>query len=350
MSTQRSLKSLIDRATSTLIAKTGQHNPAIDAIACAIAGVSYGQYGYQDQLFRELHPETCSEAWLYLHAKRHKTERLLPTFSTGLIRFEQLGDPVVIPKGTIVKSITGNEYETLSTQYSNEDIDAMALMSGSASNLPSGAILKLTKGIGGVNPDNVICLGFDAGSDIEELEHWRQRVCTAFNKGEEIGRREDYVSWAKSAHTDVDFAWALDNTPMVGHVQVYIGTKENDPTLSPEVISIVQEFIDKERLAGCHPSVVIPSHKPIPIEIQNVHDEVVRANIVIALENLFKSKMGARNTAANEYVPESITPTEIVLAIAPITSNYIVKQPTEEQFVTNTQVHTLGAITWTALN
>lgn len=74
MSTQRSLKSLIDRATSTLIVKTGQHNPAIDAIACAIAGVSYGQYGYQDQLFRELHPETCSEAWLYLHAKRHKTE------------------------------------------------------------------------------------------------------------------------------------------------------------------------------------------------------------------------------------------------------------------------------------
>lgn len=347
MSTQRSLKTLIDRATSTLIAKTGQHNPAIDAIACAIAGVSYGQYGYQDQLFRELHPETCSEPWLYLHAKRHKVERLLPTFAKGLVQFEQLGESVEILKGTLVTDITGKEYETLATQYSNENIEVIALIAGVSGNLPNGAVLRLSKGISGINPDNVFCLGFDGGADIEELEHWRQRVCTAFNQGEEIGRREDYVSWALSAHADVDFAWALDNTPERGMVQVYIGEKENDPSLPQEVVNTVQEFIDKERLAGCHPNVSLPIQKPIDIEIQNVQDEAVRADIVIALETLFKDKMGKRNESVNPSVPESITPTEIVLAIAPITTNYIVKQPTEEQFITNSEVHTLGAITWT---
>ncbi len=50
MSTQRSLAYLVERAKSTLVASTGQDNPAINAIACAIAGISYGQYGYQDQL------------------------------------------------------------------------------------------------------------------------------------------------------------------------------------------------------------------------------------------------------------------------------------------------------------
>lgn len=347
MSTQRSLQSLIDRATSTLIATTGQNNPAINAIACAIAGVSYGQYGYQDQLFRELNPETASEPWLYLHAKRHDVERLLPTFAQGLVQFEQLGARVEIIKGTLLIDVTGSEYQTLRTQYSDEDVEVMALVAGVSSNLPNGAILTLSKGISGINPDNVLCLGFDGGADIEELEHWRQRICTAFNQGEEIGRREDYESWALSAHSDVDFAWALDNTPERGMVRVYIGARENNPTVSLEVVSIVQTFIDKERLAGCHPVVGLPTHKAIDVEIQNVQDEQVRADIIIALQELFQEKMGKRDESVNPPKQVSITPTEIVLAIAPITSNYIVKQPTEEQFITDDEIHILGEVTWT---
>ncbi|OCH58370.1 hypothetical protein A6D98_17055 [Aliivibrio fischeri] len=349
MSTQRSLNALIDRATATLIAKTGQHNPAIDAIACAIAGVSYGQYGYQDQLFRELHPETASEPWLYLHAERHDVERLLPTFAKGFIQFEQLGGVVPIPKGSIVIDITGSEYQTIRAQYSNEDVEVIALIAGVSGNLPSGAVLRLSKSINGVNPDDVLCLGFSGGADIEELEHWRQRICTAFNKGQEVGRRDDYESWALSAHADVDFAWALDNTPERGMVQVYIGARENDPTLSLEVITIVQTFIDKERLAGCHPLVVIPAHKAVDVEIQNVQDEQVRADVIVALQELFKDKMGQRDESVDPPKQVSITPTEIVLAIAPITSNYIVKQPTEEQFITDSEIHVLGEVTWTPL-
>ena len=347
MSTQRSLKTLIDRATSTLIAKTGQHNPAIDAIACAIAGVSYGQYGYQDQLFRELHPETASEPWLYLHAKRHNAERLLPTFAHGFVQFEQLGAPVEIIKGTLITDITGREYETLNTQFSDEQIEVIALVAGVSGNLPNGVILTISKGISGINPDNVLCLGLNGGADIEELEHWRLRVTTAFNQGEEVGRREDYVSWTLSAHADVDFAWALDNTPERGMVKIYIGTREHDPVLPQEVVSIVQTFVDKERLAGCHPSVGLPTQKHIDIEIQNVEDQQVRADIIIALEELFKDKMGKRDESVIPPKSESITPTEIILAIAPITTNYIVRQPTEEQFIINSEVHTLGGITWT---
>ncbi|MUK93740.1 hypothetical protein GNP80_15015 [Aliivibrio fischeri] len=349
MSTQRSLPSLIDRATATLTAKTGQHNPAIDAIACAIAGVSYGQYGYQDQLFRELHPETASEPWLHLHAERHDVERLLPTFAKGFIKFKQLGDVVSIPKGSLVIDITGNEYQTIRAQHSNEDVEVIALMAGVSGNLPNGAMLRLSKSINGVSPNNVLCLGFNGGADIEELKHWRQRICTAFNKDQEVGRRDDYESWARSAHADVDFAWALDNTPKRGMVQIYIGARENDPTLSLEIITTVQTFIDKKRLAGCHPLVGIPTHKAVDVEIQNVQNEQVRANVIIALQKLFKDKMGQRNASVNPPKQASITPTEIVLAIAPITSNYIVKQPIEEQFITDNEIHILGKVTWTPL-
>lgn len=349
MSTQRSLKTLINRATSTLIAKTGQHNPAIDAIACAIAGVSYGQYGYQDQLFRELHPETASEPWLYLHAKRHKAERLLPDFAHGFVQFEQLGNAVEVIKGSLIVDVTGRKYETLRTQFSNEDISVIALVAGEGGNLPNGVLLKLSKGISGVNPDKVTCLGFNGGTDIEELEHWRPRVCTAFNQGEEIGRRDDYISWALSAHADVDFAWALDNSPKLGMVEVFIGTRQNNPTLSKSVVDTVQAYIETVRLAGCHATVKLPTKKPVDIEIQNVHDKNIRADIIVALEALFIRKMGARDESVIPPKPMSLSPTEIVIAIAPITSNYIVKQPIEEQFISNSEVHTLGGITWTPL-
>lgn len=349
MSTQRSLQALINRATSTLIATTGQNNPAIHAIACAIAGVSYGQYGYQDQLFREMQPETASEPWLYLHAQRNDVERLQPSCAQGFVQFESLSEPVLIPQFTLLIDKAGNEYQTLDSQMSNEDVAVIALLSGIDGNLPAGSLLSLAKAISGVSPDNVLCLGFDGGSPIEDIEHWRERICTASNQGEEIGRREDYESWALSAHADVDYAWALDNTPERGLVQVYIGARENDPTLGPEVIDAVQQFIDKERLAGCHPTVDIPTHKPIDIEIQNVQDEATRADIIVALEGLFKDKMGQRDESVNPPVQVSITPTEIVLAIAPITSNYIVKQPTEEQFITDSEIHVLGEVIWTPL-
>lgn len=349
MSTQRSLQALINRATSTLITITGQNNPAIHAIACAIAGVSYGQYGYQDQLFREMQPETASEPWLYLHAQRHDVERLLPTFAQGLVQFESLAEAVLIPQSTVLIDKAGNEYQTLKAQMSDDDVTVIALVAGIEGNLPAGSILALSKAISGVSPDNVVCLGFDGGAPIEDVEHWRERICTAYNQGEEVGRREDYESWALSAHADVDYAWALDNTPERGLVQVYIGARENDPTVGPEVVSTVQIHIDAERLAGCHPNVAIPTHKAVDIEIQNVQDDATRADVIIALEDLFKDKMGQRDESVNPPVQVSITPTEIVLAIAPITSNYIVKQPTEEQFITDSEIHVLGEVTWTPL-
>ncbi len=349
MSTQRSLASLVERAKSTLVAKTGQNNPAIDAIACAIAGVSYGQYGYQDQLFRELSPETASEPWLYLHAKRHNVERLLPSFAKGAVRFEQLDGVVLIPKGTLVVSPLKHEFVTLESQYSNTDVAIMALSAGASSNLTSGTILSLPKAISGINPDKVHCIGVSGGADIEDIEHWRQRICTAFNRGTLIGRRSDYEAWARSAHVDVDYAWALDNTPERGMVQVFIGAREKIPALPQGVIDAVQAYIDNVRLAGCHPIVGLPTPKPINIEIQNVQDESVQANITLALEELIESKMGQRDDSVMPPKPVSISPTELVLAIAPITSNYIVKQPTEEQFITNSEIHTLGRITWTPL-
>ncbi|PJC85310.1 hypothetical protein CSW98_15905 [Vibrio sp. HA2012] len=345
MSTQRSLQELIDRARSTLIAQTGQNTPAISAIACAIAGISYGQYGYQDLLFRQLHPETCSEAWLYLHANRHDSPRLLPTFARGFVQFIQLGDAVVIPKGRILTDATGNEFETTEEQYSDSPVEVVALASGINSNLPAGTKLTLNEGLSGIDPNNVQCLGFSGGADIEEIEHWRARVIVAFEKNDLIGKVEDYEVWAVSAHSDVDYAWAQDNTPERGMVEVYIGARGNNPTLGNEVITLVQETFENNRLAGCHPKALLPEHVMLNIEIQGIEDQAVRDDVVTALENMVKAKMGKINN--DTRTPESITPTEIVLAVSAVTNNFIVKSPTVEITINNNQIHVLGEVAWT---
>lgn len=344
MSTQVSLQSLIDRAKATLIAETGQNNPAIHAIAAAIAGVSYGQYGYQDLLFRQLHPETCSEAWLYLHANRHTTPRLLPTFATGYVQFTELGGTVVIAKGTRLTH-DGQEYETTKEQYSNVPVEVIALKSGTNGNLLAGATLTLSEGLSGVDPNSVQSLGIEGGADIEELEHWRARVIVAFEKNELIGKSEDYEVWAKSAHSDVDFAWALDNTPERGMVEVYIGARENDPTLSGEVVNIVQATFEENRLAGCHPFAYLPEQVALDIEIQGIEDQAIRDDVTTALENLVKGKMGKIDPTTKK--PESITNTEIVLTISTVTNNFIVKTPVGEVAIESNQIHVLGEVTWT---
>lgn len=347
MSTQRSLQELIDRAKSTLIAQTGQNNPAIDAIACAIAGVSYGQYGYQDLLFRELHPETCSEQWLYLHANRHKTPRLLPTFAKGPVQFESLGDPVVIPKGTLLTS-AGNEYETVKEQYSDSPVEVIALTAGTGSNLPIGGALKLTEGLSGVSPSNIVSQGVEGGAGIELIEHWRSRVIAAYEKNELVGKAEDYQVWAVSAHADVDFAWALDNTPERGMVEVYVGTKQNNPSLSNEVIALVQAAFEKNRLAGCHPRALLPEQAPLNIEIQGIEDQAVRDDVIVALKDLVKNKMGKYDKETE--VVEPITPTEIVLTVSGVTNNFVVKAPLDTVSINKNQIHVLGAVTWTPPN
>lgn len=344
MSTQRSLDSLIARAEANLIAETGQSNPAIKAIASAIAGVSYGQYGYQDLLFRQLHPETCSEAWLYLHANRHKAPRLLPTFATGRVSFTEFGGTVVIKKGT--RLAHGDyEYETTKEQYSNVPVEVIALKSGIGSNQPEGAVLALKEGLSGIDPSNVQSLGIEGGADIEELEHWRARVIVAFEKNELIGKADDYEVWAVSAHSDVDFAWALDNTPQRGMVEVYIGARENDPTLSDEIVKLVQDTFEENRLAGCHPFAHLPEQVPLNIEIQGIEDQSVRDDVVIALKNLVKGKMG--KIAPETQKPESITNTEIVLTVSTVTNNFIVHSPIGEVAIEKNQIHTLGGVTWT---
>ena len=84
---------------------------------------------------------------------------------------------------------------------------------------------------------------------------------------------------------------------------------------------------------------------PIDIEIQGIEDESIRGDVVIALENLVKDKMGVIDEETQK--PQSVSPTEITLVVAEITNGFILKAPLNAVFIENNQIHTLGNVTWT---
>ncbi|MCE7629604.1 hypothetical protein LZT04_17285, partial [Vibrio fluvialis] len=80
-------------------------------------------------------------------------------------------------------------------------------------------------------------------------------------------------------------------------------------------------------------------------EIQGIQDPSIRDDVVTALQSLVQSKMGKINDSTGN--PESVTPTEIVLTVSSVTTNFIVKSPTDEVTIESHQIHVLGDVTWT---
>lgn len=337
MSKTPSLAALLYRAQSTLKNKLGVSNPATNAIAAAIAGVSYGQYAYQDYLFQQLNPETADEEWLYLWANRFKVERLSFVFATGTVNFQLTQGIVSIPKGAILKTSDNKEYQVTRATNSNRPVPVQAVESGKAGNLPAGVNLYLVTAVTGLNPDHIISNEIAGGTCLEDIEHWRERIVTAFNEKQIIGKREDYEYWATSAHPDVDFAWALDNMPALGHVTVYIGQRDNNPLLSDEIKLIVQNYLDENRLAGCHVFSQIPAPKPVAISISDVSDIDTRNSIEMLLQEFMTNRLGSR---------EVLRPNEISTVITTITSEFTLVSPIATTPLADNELYTFGGITW----
>lgn len=332
-----SLEQLIQRAHSAMVAHTGQDNPAVTAIAAAIAGASFGQYAYQDYLFEQLNPETAVEEWLYIWSNRFNIERVSATAANGTITFNQVAGVVSVAEGVILKTEDNKEFKVTVTTNSDQPVPVESLGLGSEQNLAVGTELFLVTAVTGLNPDTITGNGFTGGTDIEDLEHWRDRIIAAFNQRQAVGTKQDYQLWSKAAHPDIDFAWILDNDPEVGKVKVYIGQRENDPIVSEGTRQTVQDYLDSQRIAGCHVYALIPIAKAINVTISGVTDPQIQSQIEIALQDLFKTKMGTR---------EDITPSEIMLAITPITSSFGLTTPNDVQTLANNEIFTLGSVSW----
>jgi len=335
MSETPSLQSLIYRAKTTFQNKTGVDNPAIDAFAAVIGGIAFGQYAYSDYLFKQINPETCDEEWLYLHAERLKVWRISLTFAEGTCNVEK--STSLVPSSVILKTSAGIEYEVITATAASLPVPIRARNAGEGGNLPEGESLYLVTAVTGLHPESITSNDVSGGAELETLEHWRARVLLAYNEKNAVGKSEDYNYWALSSHSDIDFAWVLDNTPQLGHVTVYIAQLEDDPILAEEIKNTAQDYIDAQRLAGCHVFAKLPTIKPTVITIYGVDDINDRNNITNELQKFFTNRLENRTTLLAH---------EISTVISDVVQQFILKSPLSTVTFLDNEILTFGGVIW----
>ena len=333
-----SLDALIQRAKSTITSRLRVSNPAIDALAASIAGVTYGFYGYSDYLFQQLSPETANEEWLYIWASRFETDRVEAQRATGTVNFIGAVASATVPSGLVLKTSDDIEYEVTEATLVAEPVPVRALEAGEESNQPAGIELKMKSAVNGLNPDEITSNLISGGSDIEDIEKWRTRVTLAWKQTQVVGKRSDYEIWALASHPDIGFAHALDNAPSVGLVTVYVGKLETNPIVDQSTKTTTEQYINTQRPAGTHAYIENPEPLPIYIELSGIDVLETRTQVETALDQMIINKMITR---------ASVSPSDIIVEVTSITTEFDLVSPLTTLTPLNNQIITLGGVAWT---
>lgn len=171
-----------------------------------------------------------------------------PTKATGVITFTGM-QGAIITKGTIVTTIATDEkqsieFELLETKTIEEDetvdIKAECRETGTIGNVSKGSISVLLGSINGIksvsNKED-----FKGGTDIEDEEHFRERVLVSEQEDRLSGANSDYIRWAKEVD-GVGYAYVVPEWNGAGTVKVLILDK-NRKAATQELIDKVQEYI-----------------------------------------------------------------------------------------------------------
>ncbi|HCK3094123.1 TPA: baseplate J/gp47 family protein [Clostridioides difficile] len=205
------------------------------------------QLGLQNNL-KIAFPQTSYGTYLEWLGECKGVFKNQPTKAIGTITFTGV-QGTIITKGTIVTTIATDEkqsieFELLETKTIGEnetvDIKAECKESGTIGNVSKGSISVLLGSISGVksvtNKED-----FKGGTDIEDEEHFRERVLVAEQEDKLSGASSDYIRWAKEVN-GVGYAYVVSEWAGPGTVKVLILDK-NRKAATQELIDKVQEYI-----------------------------------------------------------------------------------------------------------
>ncbi|HBE9034714.1 TPA: baseplate J/gp47 family protein, partial [Clostridioides difficile] len=205
------------------------------------------QLGLQNNL-KIAFPQTSYGTYLEWLGECKGVFKNQPTKAIGTITFTGV-QGTIITKGTIVTTIATDEkqsieFELLETKTigANEtvDIKAECRIAGTIGNVSNNTITVLLGSISGVksvtNKED-----FRGGTDIEDEEHFRERVLVAEQEDKLSGASSDYIRWAKEVN-GVGYAYVVPEWAGAGTVKVLILDK-NRKAATQELINKVQEYI-----------------------------------------------------------------------------------------------------------
>ncbi|KGO14294.1 hypothetical protein NZ45_08000 [Clostridium botulinum] len=192
--------------------------------------------------------QTSYGPWLEYNGECAGVFKNLPTKSIGFIKIK--GKPgTVIEKGKIAGTPATDEKESIEYEFTETKVidkagiiyvNVKCLKEGTIGNALPNTITVLITPINGVesitNEEE-----FKGGTDVEDEEHFRERVAEAEQEEQLSGADNDYKRWAKEV-PGVGYAYPVSEWNGPGTVKVLILDK-NGQTANKELIEAVQKYI-----------------------------------------------------------------------------------------------------------
>ena len=224
-----------------------------------------GLEGTNEDILKNAFFETADDHYKEIIAKdRADITRRPATYATGYVTIT--GDPGTdIPVGTQVAS-DFLIFETTEAATIPAEGTVMVLVqcetSGSAGNVPLGAIYEFPVTIAGLNTVTNTA-GFTNGYDIESMEDFETRYYAVIRKSAGAGTEEDYETWSLEVD-GVAAAVCFGRTPTIGAVTVYI-MNQNHRAADATLIQAVSDHLDEKK--PCPADVNVYSVSEVAVDV-----------------------------------------------------------------------------------
>jgi uncharacterized phage protein gp47/JayE len=347
--TRPTLTELVDRIQSDFLSRL----PLVGAVlrrslvyvfSRVMAGAAHMLHGHLDFLARQLFADQSEEEFLLRQGALFGINLKPPAFAGGPVIFSGTNG-TVIPAGTIVLRSDSTAY-TVNADVTIASGTATAAVTASVAaengNCIAGTALSLESPIAGVDSlATVNTGGLVGGSDVEDLEDYRERVLERMRSAPHGGASADYIAWTKEV-AGVTRAWVYPRELGAGNVTVRFMRDDDAGSPIPDSgeVATVQAHLNAVRPVTAIVTVVAPVAVPINFTIHPVPDTTAtRAAITAELTDLLRRE-------AEPGVTTLLSHLRAAISNATGITDYTLTSPAADVTHTTGQIATMGTITW----
>lgn len=222
----------------------------VKALSNAQAGTANELFGFlKDFVAKQGNPLTAEGIFLDWQAESYGFNRLAASFAQGSIRFTGTNG-VQIPSGTELIGSNNVTYKTkaaVTVSSGIADVDAIALIPGTETNLDASESLTLLSAVASINSTATVnSSGITGGVDQESDETLRTRLLGFLRDRPQGGAVADYKLWV-SEIVGTGQAWIFPNVTEDNSVDVYFVMNDEENLIPSDAkVTEVQDYIDNE--------------------------------------------------------------------------------------------------------
>lgn len=319
----------------------------LNIFATVFAGMGDEILRRVDYLLKQLFIQDADEEFLIKHGQTHRFPRKLPTKANGNAVFSATPGSIV-PKGTSFRRADNVLYTSTIEALANAEgvltVHVSADNTGKDGNAAPGTDISLVSPVAGVvNQGKVDTFGITGGTDIEDIEDYRERLLFFVRNPPTGGSKTDYEIWARQV-PGVTRAWCYPTEAGAGTVTVRFmmdDTYKDGIPLSGDV-KRVRDYIDKLQPATATVYIEAPIADPLNVVFKSLEpmDTAARA----AIKNQLKSLVQSSSVIPGGEIKLS----KIRSAISNAAGNedFVLLAPTSDVVMAKGHITTLGTITY----